>query len=236
MRGMTESKADRSITAMRVFGPIALNARVPALEWSSANAIRFATDWQGKNSDVALETEVRVLWSPETLYLRFVCRYRELFIFGDSHANGCRNQLWERDVVEVFLQPPDSLAKSASVLGRQSGRNSPGRYRAFYKEFEIAPNGMWLDLDISPEGPANFKSKLDRSVYLDESQKFWVAELAIPMRSLTSGFDSTIPWRVNFYRVEGKSEPRHYLAWQPTHTPEPDFHMPEAFGTLHFVE
>ena len=33
------------------------------------------------------------------------------------------------------------------------------------------------------------------------------------------------------YRMEGKS-PRLYLAWSPTKTPKPNFHVPEAFGTL----
>jgi hypothetical protein len=33
------------------------------------------------------------------------------------------------------------------------------------------------------------------------------------------------------YRMEGKS-PRHYLAWSPTKTPKPNFHVPDAFGTL----
>ena len=234
MLGTTESSRG-VVTATRVSQPIALNARSPAPEWGLADPIRFSADWQGKNADIALETEVRVLWSQEMLYLRFVCRYRELFVLGDSDPNGRRDQLWERDVAEAFLQPPESRAKSGLVLSGQHARGSPSRYRAFYKEFEIAPNGLWLDLDISPEGSVALKGKLDRSVHLEESRKFWAAELAIPIVSLTSNFDSTMPWRVNFYRVEGKSEPRRYLAWQPTQTPEPDFHVPEVFGTLRFL-
>jgi len=40
---------------------------------------------------------------------------------------------------------------------------------------------------------------------------------------------------VNFYRVEGAAEPRFYSAWQPTGTPAPNFHVPEAFGELVFA-
>jgi len=58
--------------------------------------------------------------------------------------------------------------------------------------------------------------------------------LAIPMRALTAHFDPTKVWRVNFYRVEGKTEPRQYLAWQPTNTAQPNFHVPKLFGTLRF--
>jgi alpha-galactosidase len=194
---------------------IRLDALNSAFEWQSAQPIRFCSDWQGKNPDPALETEVRVLWSPESLYLRFVCRYRELFVFDDSDPNGRRDHLWDRDVAEAFLQPDPSLERC-------------------YKEFEVAANGMWIDLDISSSGLTDLKSGLTRSVLMDAQRKIWTAELAIPMRCLTANFDPAAVWRVNFYRVEGKVEPRQYLAWQPTHTPQPNFHVSRAFGTLWF--
>lgn len=203
------------IIASRVSSPIRLDAANPAAEWQSAEPVRFGSDWRGENPDLWLETEVRVLWSPAVLYLRLVCRYRDLFVFDDSEARGRRDHLWDRDVAEAFLQPDPSVERC-------------------YKEFEIAPNGMWIDLDISPSGLADMKSGLTQSVYIDAPKKIWAAELAIPMRSLTARFDPAKPWRVNFYRVEGKTEPRQYLAWQPTRTPQPNFHVPQAFGTLRF--
>jgi alpha-galactosidase len=209
------SPIQSEIVARQVSSEIRLDAANPAPEWQSARPVRFDSDWQGKNPEPALETEVRVLWSPTFVYLRFVCRYRELFVFEDSEPNGRRDHLWDRDVAEAFLQP------DASVEPR-------------YKEFEVAPNGMWIDLDISPSGLADLKSGLTRSVHLDAKRKIWTAELAIPMRSLTAQFDPKSVWRANFYRVEGTAEPRQYMAWQPTHTPQPNFHMPKAFGTLRF--
>ena len=215
-----------TIAAHRVSSPIKLDANSPASEWQSAAPVCFASDWQGKNPDSELETEVRVLWSPETLYLRFICRYRDLFVFSDSGPNGRRDQLWDRDVAEAFLQPPELQAKSLS--------KASGRFYASYNEFEIAPNGMWIDIDISPSGPADLNSGLSRSVHVDIVKKIWAAELAIPVNAVTANFDPGSPWRANFFRVEGKVEPRSYMAWQPTHTPEPNFHIPEAFGVLKF--
>jgi hypothetical protein len=94
---------------------------------------------------------------------------------------------------------------------------------------------MWIDLDISPAGLADLKSGLTRSVRVDEVKQTWVAKMAIPMQSLTLHFDPAQTWRANFYRVEGKAEPRKYLAWQPTDTPKPNFHVLEKFGTLRFA-
>jgi alpha-galactosidase len=249
------------ITAASIPGETRLDAANPAQEWKSAEPIHFSTDWQGKNADSALETEVRVLWSPTTLYLRFVCHYRELFLFEDSDSNGRRDHLWDRDVAEAFLQPPDSFAKSGPVGPdapvRDAERSSAvssgvalprtdedacfqkveGDYDtpyASYKEFEVAPNGMWIDLDIIPSGRGDLRSGMTRSVHVDEKNKIWTAELAIPMKALTSSFDPSATWRVNFYRVEGKVEPRDYMAWQPTMTQQPNFHVPEKFGSLRF--
>jgi alpha-galactosidase len=118
--------------------------------------------------------------------------------------------------VETFIQP------------------DPSR-EFYYREFEVSPNGMWIDLDIFPGGLADLKSGLKRSVYLDEKSHTWAAELAIPMKSLTPEFDPKSVWRVNFYRVEGRTEPRTYLAWLPTNTPQPNFHVPSAFGYLRFL-
>ena len=204
-----------TIIATRVAGDLALDAAHTAAQWAHAEPVRFSADWQGKNADPSVETEVRVLWSPEVLYFRFVCRYRELFVFEDSDPNGRRDHLWDRDVAEAFLQPPPNVGKN-------------------YKEFEVAPNGMWIDLDIFPTGMADLKSGLTRSVHIDQSGKVWTAELAFPMTSLTPHFDPAQPWRANFYRVEGRVEPRKYMAWQATNTPEPQFHVPERFGNVKF--
>ncbi len=204
------------INAAGIAREIVLNAADPAPEWQAASPITFCSDWQGMNPDRSRETQVRVLWTRQTLYLRFECRYRELHVFSDSDANGRRDHLWDRDVAEAFLQP------------------DPSRER-YYCEFEISPNGMWIDLDIFPGGLADLKSGLQHSVLLDEASHIWKAELAIPMKALTEHFDPLAVWRANFFRVEGSKVPRAYMAWQPTGTPQPNFHLPAAFGRLRFA-
>jgi alpha-galactosidase len=220
---MTELPSQRIMVARRTPAAIRVDAQNSAPWWQSAEPVRFNSDWKGENHDRDLETEVRVLWSAEMLYLRFVCRYQTVFVFDDSESNGRRDHLWDRDVAEAFLQPPDSIRP-----GDPAARS--------YKEFEVAPNGMWIDLDISPSGLADLSSGMGRSVHINEKGKIWTAELAIPIQSLTRNFDPNMPWRANFYRVEGNAEPRRYMAWQPTHTPEPNFHVPESFGVLRFSD
>jgi len=209
------SKQGRAV-AVRVTEPCDAEGFPAASSWERAVPLRFRVDWRGKNVDPERETEVRLLWTQETLFLRFRARYRSITVFPDAERNGRRDQLWERDVAEAFLQPD---------------RSNPRRY----KEFEVSPNGFWIDLDIAPGEKHDLKSGLKRRAVLDTGQETWIAELAIPMKCLVAKFDPAATWRVNFYRVEGPKEPRFYSAWRPTRTPVPNFHVPEAFGELIFT-
>ena len=209
------SKQGRAV-AVRMTEPCDAGGFPAASSWERAVPLRFRADWRGKNVDPERETEVRLLWTQETLFLRFRARYRTITVFPDAERNGRRDQLWERDVAEAFLQPD---------------RSNPRRY----KEFEVSPNGFWIDLDIAPGEKHDLKSGLKRRAALDKGRETWIAELAIPMKCLVAKFDPAAAWRVNFYRVEGPQEPRFYSAWRPTRTPVPNFHVPEAFGELIFT-
>ena len=203
--------------AVRTTKPLDAEGFPTPSAWDQAAPLQFDADWQGENVDRERETEVRLLWTAETLFLRFRAKYRTITAFPEAAPNGRRDQLWDRDVAEVFLQPdPSNLRR--------------------YKEFEVSPNGQWIDLDIAPGEKHDLKSGMRRRAVLNENAKTWIAELAIPMRCLVEKFDSGQKWKVNFYRVEGASEPRFYSAWRPTGTEVPNFHVPEAFGELVFVE
>jgi alpha-galactosidase len=183
--------------------------------WERTPAIRFEHDWRGEQADSQRATEVQLLWNEQTLYLRFFARYRELHVFPDARADGWRDELWERDVAEAFLQPDTSEAR-------------------VYKELEVSPNGFWIDLNIADGEKEEMRSGLRRRVVQDAGARTWTAELAVPMKSLAPTFDPKQTWRANFFRVEGKTEPRFYSAWSPTGTQRPNFHVPEAFGHLIF--
>jgi len=186
-------------------------------DWQRAAPVRFCHDWQGEHDDPKRQTEVWILWTGSELYLRFRCHYRAIYVFQDAEPDGRRDQLWDRDVAEVFLQP-DRFGEK------------------YYKEFEVSPNGQWLDLDITPQGLSHIGSGMRSKVHIDEDSKVWSATLAIPMAALSSHFDPAQAWRVNFFRCEGIDPDRFYSAWQPTGTPEPNFHVPDNFGTLRFAE
>lgn len=184
--------------------------------WNSSESVFFDSDWQGKNSDPECSTEVRLLWNPESLFLQYRSRYRTLTVFNDADPSGRRDHLWDRDVVEIFIQ-------------------SDPTYPGHYLEFEVSPNGFWIDLDIEHGDRSDAQSGMKCRTNISERAKIWTADLLVPMRSLARHFDPSSIWRVNFFRVEGENEPRFYSSWRPTNTPQPNFHVPTAFGKMKFL-
>jgi len=215
----TESKFDKLPTAYALLlkKSVAVEGFPEQDWWERAPAIRFERDWRGEKADPQRATEVRLLWNEQTLFLRFLARYRELHVFQDARADGWRDELWERDVAEAFLQPDANETR-------------------VYKELEVSPNGFWIDLNIAHGEKEEMRSGLRRRVVQDTAAQTWTAELAVPLQSLTPMFHPKRSWRANFFRVEGKTEPRFYSAWSPTFSPAPNFHVPEAFGHLEFRE
>jgi hypothetical protein len=191
------------------------NGIFPSLmDWERAQPLAFCSDWQGKHKDPQRETEARFSWSQKYLFVRFHCRYRDIYVYEGGPSR--RDQLWLRDVAELFIRP---------------GNEDPRHYR----EFEISPNGDWLDLDISPGKKTHLFSDLKSRVTIDADRCLWTAELAIPLDCMAQAFDPGEIWRLNLFRIEGAEPNRFYSAWRPTHTPQPNFHVPEQFGALQFA-
>jgi hypothetical protein len=209
-----------TVTAVRWTGSMDAEGFPPDAVWETVPGVQFDADWQGANADPTRETQVRLVWTPETLFVEFRAKYKAITVYDDGDSRGWRDKLWERDVCEVFLQSDPSQPRK-------------------YGEFEVAPNGYWIDLAIDLDGGAHGKrdlaSGLKRRVSINEAAKTWRAVLALPIKSLTAKFDPSVEWRLNFFRCEGATEPRFYSSWQPTKTPQPSFHVPEVFGRLKFV-
>jgi hypothetical protein len=160
-------------------------------------------------------TEVRSRWSSNHLYLLFTCPFDTLHLKSNPNTLTETNKLWEWDVAEVFLG---------------SDFNNIRRY----KEFEISPQGEFVDLDVDLESPHHedgwiWSSEFKVAARIAHSHRIWYGSMRIPF----SAIDSRPPrpgnmLRVNFFRSHGKGQS--LIAWSPTM--KATFHVPEAFGTL----
>src|SRR5579864_8622523 len=162
-------------------------------------------------------TEVRSRWTSDNVYFLFICPYQELHLKPNPTVASETNKLWDWDVAEVFV-------------------GTDFQHIRRYKEFEMSPQGEWVDLDIDrdnplPEGGWLWNSGFEVKARIDLAEKIWYGEMRIPLKSIDARPPATgLEMRVNFYRCQGAGAHRKYIAWQPTHAAT--FHVPEAFGRM----
>lgn len=187
--------------------------------WQRCEPVTIAHLWSGAPAPVERHAEVRICWSDEALHVRFVCNQHEpLVVSAEPQTDRKTLGLWDRDVCEIFVAPNPA---------------TPERYF----EFEGAPTGEWVDLGIvvlaeGRETDWEFRSGLQAAARI-ESTLVRVA-MVIPWSESIPKPNHGDLWLVNLFRCVGPESPDRYLAWRPTHTPEPAFHVPEAFGELRF--
>jgi len=187
--------------------------------WQRCQPVPIAHLWSGEPAPVERHAEARICWSDEALYVRFVGNQHEpLVVSAEPKTDRKTLGLWDRDVCEIFVAP---------------NPENPSRYF----EFEAAPTGEWIDLGIvlASEGRLtdwDYRSGMSVSATVEEA-RIKVAML-IPWSASIPKPNPGDCWLVNLFRCVGPEAPDRYLAWRPTRTPEPNFHVPEAFGSLIF--
>jgi hypothetical protein len=210
---------------------IELTGRMSDPLWRSAAPVSLVAADSGERADRA--TEVRLLWSPTTLYIGFRCE--DDFVWGTRTEPD--SDIYREECVEVFVDPsgcghqyyeinvsPKNVVFDACIL---NGRTPDRPEAKFIGLTQFHPDG--LRTAVSVEGD------VDRP----GGAKSWTAEYAIPLASLI-GAPHFPPrpgdeWRLNLYRIDAPDETaRRYYAWNPTG--RIDFHRPWRFGILKFED
>ncbi len=187
--------------------------------WQQCEAIRITQLWSGEPAAPSRHAEAGICWSKDALHVRFVCTQQEPLVVSKNPVTDKKTLgVWDRDVCEIFVAPDPE---------------NPSRYF----EFEAAPSGEWVDLGITltPTGREtdwDFASGLTTAAKLEQDQLR--IGMRIPWSEAIPKPEAGDVWRVNLFRCAGPESPSRYLAWRPTRTPEPNYHVAEAFGSLKF--
>jgi hypothetical protein len=187
--------------------------------WDNCQPVKIDRLWSDDPAHESRHAEARLCWSDEALHVRFVGEQHEPLIVSDSPITDRKTLgLWDRDVCEIFVAPDAA---------------HPERYF----EFEAAPSGEWVDLGlvVTPTGREtdwDFNSGMEAAARIEPESV--IVGIRIPWSDGIPKPAKGDVWRVNVFRCVGPEAPDRYLAWRPTRTPEPNYHVPEAFGTLRF--
>jgi len=166
-------------------------------------------------------TEIRSRWTEKNLYFLFICPYEELNLKPSPSTSTETYGLWNWDVAEVFI-------------------GSDFENIRHYKEFEISPQGEWIDLDIDLTKPHHedgwkWNSGFAVAARIDPAAKIWYGAMRIPIAALQDRPPSPGEnFRVNLFRIQGPAPGRVQITWQPTMSST--FHVPEKFGLLRLAQ
>jgi hypothetical protein len=187
--------------------------------WKKAAKVVIRTYWSGETAPESRGFAARLLWSDSALYVRFDAEQNEPLVVSDKPELSKKVRgLWERDVCEIFIAPD---------------RSTPNKYY----EFEVAPTGEWIDLgiEVTPEKRItdwDYASGMQAAAKIEKNKV--VEVIKIPFKALGRTPRAGDVWLGNLFRCIGSGSTRGYLAWRPTRTAEPAFHVPSAFGELEF--
>src|SRR5450432_1516978 len=169
--------------------------------WRAARPVYMEKESFGKIVP-RYRTEVRTRWTSNNLYFLFTCPYAELHLKPSPNTQKETNELWNWDVAEVFVGSDFQNIKR-------------------YKEFEVSPQGEWVDLDIDRDHPQTqagigWNSGFTSKTHIDADKKIWYCEMRIPLSTVdTRPPEPGLQMRVNLYRIEGALPNRVHIAWQP---------------------
>lgn len=211
--------AQAVIKSVRAQGDVLLNTNPKSAFWRGAQPVYMESDAHG-NPVPKYRTEVRTRWTNHNLYFLFICPYEQLNLKPNPSTASETNQLWNWDVAEAFI-------------------GSDFKDIRRYKEFEISPQGEWIDLDIDLNKPHHedgwtWNSGFKVSARIDRAAHVWYGAMKIPYSAIdTRPAAVGNKLRVNLFRSQGPGPKRHEITWQ---APMADtFHTPERFGLLELV-
>ena len=189
--------------------------------WAPAHVHPLDYDWRGAEAPAELKTVARLLWTDEEIFIGFTCSFTELDVDEEFSSAVERHALWDRDVCEAFIRSPLEVAPTS------------------YLEFEIAPTGQWCDLRIDRAKMTHdwvWQSGMRTAGRIDDQQKEWRVLMALPFTCFGRVPEAGEEWAANLFRVSRLNGERRYLAYSPTGTEMPSYHVPERFVTLRFIK
>ncbi len=189
--------------------------------WNKAETVEINKYWSGENAPKERQLKAKLLWSNTAIYVRFEANQKEPLIVSETpNLTSKTRGLWDRDVCEIFLA------------------SNKDEFRKYF-EFEIAPNGEWIDLGIY-QLPDKRETDWDYASGMESKSSIGKDKIQMAIKVKWKAFGKAPKagdvWLGNIFRCIGKDPTRGYLAWSPTLTKEPSFHVPEKFGEFEFVK
>lgn len=210
-------------------GPMTIDANWDKPEWKNAPVAEL-TYYMGDKPDHFPRTQARVMYDDQALYVIFRVEDRYVLAVAKQHDDTvCRDSC-----VEFFFVPGMDIAKGYFNLEMNCGGT-------MLFHFQIIPRKDSIALAADDLAKIQVAHTMPRRVETEITQPTtWVVEYRLPLdilpryRKDIAKPGPGVTWRANFFKCADDSSHPHWLTWSKVERPQPDFHVPECFGTLLF--
>ena len=196
--------------------------------WAIAETLELK-QYMGNKPGHFPRTQAKVLYDAENIYVFF--RVEDRYV--RAVAENFYDRVCEDSCVEFFFTPGDDISKGYFNLEANCGgviffchqtAREENSQRVASQDCQTIK--LWTSMPkiVEPE---------------IKEPTLWMVQYVVPYEILKKYGDVNIPaegvkWRANFYKCANATSHPHWLTWAKVDKPEPNFHLPEYFGTLVF--
>lgn len=196
--------------------------------WDNVEAIDIK-HYMGDEPEHKPRTQARLLYDDDFIYVIF--RVEDKYV--RAVARNYHDSVYQDSCVEFFFSPGEDTS-----IGYFNIETNCGGTMLFH--YQSVP-GAKVPVSESDCDKVNIFHSEPKIVEPEKKQPtVWLVEYRVPIDVLEKYCSSVtrprpgICWRANFYKCADKTSHPHWLTWSVIDNPQPNFHLPQFFGTLEF--
>ena len=229
IRTATDKEKDMTYRVKRLNAPLTIDANWDKPAWKNVPAVELA-HYMGDKPDHFPKTCAKVMYDDQALYVIFRVEDRYVRAVAKQHDDTvCRDSC-----AEFFFVPGKDLTKGYFNLEMNCGGTMLFHFQLEPRKDSVALASEDLKkIQLAHTMPKNVEPEV-------AAPTTWVVEYRLPLDILSKYSKDLrkpapgVTWRANFYKCADATSHPHWLTWSKVEKPNPDFHLPEFFGTLRF--
>ena len=221
-------KTSKEYTVVKLKQPMLIDANWEKPQWQGVEAFEI-NNYMGEIPKFRPTTQVKMMYDDNNVYVIF--KVQDQFV--RCMAQQINGDVWEDAAVELFFAPDSNIPLQYFNLETNCG-GTPLMYYVIVprKDNKILKEDEIKQIEIAHSLPKKIDPEITDPVT-------WTLEYRIPIEMLQKYSNVTLPkkdvvWKANFYKIATNNSNPHYITWSVVDNPEPDFHLPQFFGTLIF--
>ena len=208
--------------------PMPIDGNWDKMEWQKVEAIQLE-HFMGEAPKFRPIVNAKMMYDANNLYVIFQVADRYIRCV----TNKTNGPVYEDTCVEFFFSPDQNSQLQYFNLETNCGGTALMYYNLIpRKDYIVMDTDDIQKIEIAHSMPEIVDPEITKSV-------IWTLEYKLPLELLKKYATVSQPapgvvWKGNCYKIADKTSNPHYLTWSLIDQIEPDFHLPQFFGTLIF--